>query len=191
MSPCYDVLYQQLNRRIHIDDMGKITCLYQENEDFVRALSALLLSDNKRVRDNAAWTMTHLDLDMLARNKACILSLKPLCMETADTTLQRLLLTLFECVCTLQDSPDIAFLNYCLAGMVDPSLPVGIRALCMKLAWRQCQQQEDLKTEMLQILHFMDRETDLSPAVACVRNRILGTELSRKSKASKRDAGNE
>ena len=94
-------------------------------------------------------------------------------MQTADTTLRRLLLTLFERIYTLQDPLDIAFLNHCLDGMGNPSIPVGTRALYMQLAWQQCQLHTDLQAEMLALLHFMDRETDLSPAVACVRNHIL------------------
>lgn len=178
-----DGLYHRLNRRMHIDDILEILYLYQEDEGFVRALSGFLTSDNKRIRDNAAWVMTHFDTEMLERNKEYILSLKSLCMETTDTTMQRLLLTVFERLYTPQDTLDIAFLNYCLDGMGNPSLPVGTRALCMKLAWRQCRQRAELKTEMLHILRFMERETDMSPAVACVRNRILGMASSRKSKA--------
>ena len=107
----------------------------------------------------------------------CSATMKSLCMQTADTTLRRLLMTLFERIYTPQAPLDIAFLNHCLDGMSNPSVPVGTRALYMKLAWQQCQLHTDLQAEMLALLHFMDRETDLSPAVACVRNRILRSAL--------------
>lgn len=167
-----NALYGRLNHRIHSDDIQAL--LHSHTADELQpVLVSLLQTDNKRVADNAAWIMTHFPDSVLRQYKDCIWSLKPLFLTTGDTTLRRLLLTLFERVCTPQDPLDISFLNQCLDGMSNPSIPVGTRALYMKLAWRQCRQQADLAAEMLAILRFMDRETDLAPAVACVRHRIL------------------
>ncbi len=167
-----NALYGRLNHRIHIDDIQAVLHSHAADE-LLPVLASLLQTDNKRIADNAAWIMTHFSDSALRQNKNYIWSLKPLCLTTNDTTLRRLLLTLFERVPTAQSTLDIAFLNHCLDGMSNPSVPVGTRALYMKLAWQQCRQQADLQAEMLALLHFMDRETDLAPAVASVRNRIL------------------
>ena len=172
MTPLDNALYGRLNRRIHMDDIQALLRNYTADE-LLPVLVSLLKTDNKRVADNAAWIMTHFSDSVLVQNRIALLSLKSLCMQTADTTLRRLLMTLFERIYTPQDPLDIAFLNHCLDGMSNPSVPVGTRALYMKLAWQQCQLHTDLQAEMLALLHFMDRETDLSPAVACVRNHIL------------------
>lgn len=174
MAPQHDALYSRLNHRLHIGDIQALLHSHTTDE-LLPVLVSLLQTDNKRVADNAAWIMTHFTDSVLRQNKNYIWSLKPLCLTTGDTTLRRLLLTLFERVCTPQDTLDIAFLNHCLDGMSDPSIPVGTRALYIKLAWTQCRQQAELASEMLEILRFMDRETDISPAVACVRNRILNS----------------
>lgn len=169
-----NTLYSRLNHRIHSGDIQALLHSHTADE-LLPVLVSLLQADNKRVADNAAWIMTHFHDSVLRQYKDCIWSLKSLALTTHDTTLRRLLLTLFERVYTPQDPLDITFLNQCLDGMSDPSIPVGTRALYMKLAWQQCRQQADLASEMLAILRFMDRETDLAPAVACVRNRILNS----------------
>ncbi len=172
MALQYNALYGRLNHRIHIGDIQ--TLLHNHTADeLLPVLVSLLQADNKRVADNAAWIMTHFSDSVLVQNRIALLSMKSLCMQTADTTLRRLLLTLFERIYTPQDALDIAFLNHCLDGMSNPSVPVGTRALYMKLAWQQCQLHTDLQAEMLALLHFMDRESDLSPAIASVRNHIL------------------
>lgn len=172
MAQLDNALYGKLNHRLHIGDIQSLLRNHTADE-LLPVLVSLLQTDNKRVADNAAWIMTHFSDSALEQNRDYIWSLKPLCLTTSDTTLRRLLLTLFERVPTAQSTLDIAFLNHCLDGMSNPSVPVGTRALYMKLAWQQCRQQTDLQAEMLALLHFMDRETDLAPAVASVRNHIL------------------
>lgn len=65
----------------------------------------------------------------------------------------------------------VDFLDFCLERMVSKREPVGIRSLCMKLAYELCRPTPELVQELKTILEIMDGE--ISPGIQAVRNNIL------------------
>ncbi len=166
-------LYKQLNRRLHLPDVQGLVCGNAE-QAYSRDLTRLLHSEEKRVADNAAWVLTFISRD---KNRQDVLvpylqELAELCMQTEDDSLQRMLLTILHDIPATKATQSIAFLNFCLEKLSDPTTPTGIRMLCIKPAYRYCIEYQELLSELVALLQFMDRET-LSPGVACVRNKIL------------------
>ena len=86
MAPQDNALYGRLNHRIHIGDIQTLLRKHTADE-LMPVLVSLLQADNKRVADNAAWIMTHFSDSVLVQNRIALLSMKSLCMQTADTTL--------------------------------------------------------------------------------------------------------
>jgi 3-methyladenine DNA glycosylase AlkD len=81
-------------------------------------------------------------------------------------------LTLLERLEWGVDQVDTALLDFCLGHLMDPSEAVGVRALCAKLAYRQCRHYPELLGELRQSLLILDPAL-LKPGLKHVRNKIL------------------
>ena len=56
--------------------------------------------------------------------------------------------------------------------MKNPNVPVGVKALAIKLAYAQCRHYRELLDEFDATLQLLDEE-NLPPALRCVMNKIL------------------
>lgn len=167
------ILYKRLNQRLHLQDAQ---ALAWENTDraYLRKLTTLLHSEEKRVADNAVWILTFVSRDK-EKQKALVpylQELSELSMQTKNDSMQRMLLTILHDMPATKATINTAFLNFCLEKSSAPTTPTGIRMLCIKLAYRHCVLYPELLSELVTILQLMDREM-LSPGVACVRRKIL------------------
>lgn len=162
----------RLSGRIHAADVAGLSRMAQgERGDGMKAmLWALALGDDIRVARNALWVFTHLDrADMgwlAARQQALI----DRAMKVGDVTSRRLLLALLECQDFAPEDISTGFLDFCLDRMLLDSEPVGVRALCIKLAYRMCRHYPELLDELRRTLDMIPAGESSAALRACRRN---------------------
>lgn len=157
---------------LHIDDVKALAMSAHGNAGVRRSLFADALEGEGRASANALWALTHLpsqDDVFIAEHRQ---GLTALALEAADATRRRLALTLLERLEWGVDQVDTALLDFCLGHLMDPSEAVGVRALCAKLAYRQCRHYPELLGELRQSLLMLDPAL-LKPGLRHVRNKIL------------------
>lgn len=157
---------------LHIDDVKALAMSAHGDGEVRRSLFADALEGEGRASANALWALTHLpskDDVFIAEHRQ---GLTALALEAADVTRRRLALTLLERLEWSVDQVDTALLDFCLAHLMDPSEAVGVRALCAKLAYRQCRHYPELLGELRQSLLMLDPAL-LKPGLKHTRNKIL------------------
>lgn len=157
---------------LHIDDVKALAMSAHGDARVRRSLFADALEGEGRASANALWALTHLpsqDDVFIAEHRR---DLTALALEAADATRRRLALTLLERLEWGVDQVDTALLDFCLGHLMDPSEAVGVRALCAKLAYRQCRHYPELLGELRQSLLMLDPAL-LKPGLRHVRNKIL------------------
>jgi len=165
---------KRLSGRIHDDDIQKITYLTQGEQNNIKkkALYELLFDADKRTSDNAAWVFTHFDLHnnewLYNKHEELINE----AMKTGSRTKCRLILTLLNRQPFAQDNIRTDFLNFCLESMTDANESIGIRCLCMKLAYKQCHFFRELSSELKAALEIMEPDF-LEAGIRTTRKNIL------------------
>ena len=157
---------------LHIDDVKALAMSAHGDARARRSLFADALEGEGRRSANALWALTHLpsqDDVFIAEHRR---ELTALALGAADVTRRRLALTLLERLEWGVDQVDTALLDFCLGHLMDPSEAVGARALCAKLAYRQCCHYPELLGELRQSLLMLDPAL-LKPGLKHVRNKIL------------------
>lgn len=157
---------------LHIDDVKALAMSAHGDGEVRRSLFADALVGDGRRSANALWVLTHLprkDDVFIAEHRR---ELTALALEAADATRRRLALTLLERLEWGVDQVDTALLDFCLAHLMDPSEAVGVRALCTKLAYRQCRHYPELLGELRQSLLMLDPAL-LKPGLKHTRNKLL------------------
>lgn len=157
---------------LHIDDVKALAMSAHGDAVARRSLFADALEGEGRASANALWALTHLpsqDDVFIAEHRQ---GLTVLALDAADATRRRLALTLLERLEWGVDQVDTALLDFCLGHLMDPSEAVGVRALCAKLAYRQCRHYPELLGELRQSLLMLDPAL-LKPGLRYVRNKIL------------------
>lgn len=157
---------------LHIDDVKALAMSAHGDARARRSLFADALEGEGRRSANALWALTHLpsqDDVFIAEHRR---ELTALALGAADVTRRRLALTLLERLEWGVDQVDTALLDFCLGHLMDPSEAVGVRALCAKLAYRQCCHYPELLGELRQSLLMLDPAL-LKPGLKHVRNKIL------------------
>ena len=165
---------EKLSRRICEGDIHEFAALAQGLDDNPArtALYYLLFDTNKRVSDNAAWIFTHFDLysNTWLYDKRDALIDEVMC--TASTTKRRLLLTLLLRQPFSASALRTDFVDFCLKSILSVEEPVAVKAVCMKLAYRQCRFFPELLSELKETLEIMEPDL-LSPGLRTARKNIL------------------
>lgn len=165
-------LRRRLARHIHKQDIQEICLTLQNQKNGREELFALLFDEDKRTADNAAWTLTHLPKEyrtwLASKQNALIDEI----MKTTSTTKRRLILTLLERQPFAKEDLRTEFLDFCLLRIASPIQPVGIRALCVKLAYKQCHFYPELLEELKHTLDMLEQEGE-TPAIKNVKKNIL------------------
>jgi len=143
--------------------------MLHSSEDFL-LYAQHLFADQPVAARNAAWVLTQASDEQLLALLPLRNRLIDLVMSTPNVPLRRLSLNLLLRLPLSELRTD--FLNFCLDHMQDPKETVGVQALCMKMACRQCAQYPELKKELLSILQLMEPEF-YQPGLLCVRRHIL------------------
>lgn len=159
-----------LSNRIHLADIKMLVDIVCKDPKEFADLYSLLLDENELISYQAAWVLTHLDRNAVGYLSDKIESLISESMACNHVGRQRLLLTLIEKQdLVLTDKVD--FLDFCLSKIVSVNEAVGIRVLCLKIAYKLCRDIPELMHEYKQILETMGEH--LLPALVSARKNVL------------------
>lgn len=165
---------QKLSGRIHERDIQEIIhhIQQQETDTAIKSLYNLIFDTDKYISGNAAWILTHLD----ARHNKWLSpkqhELMQEAMQASDTGKRRLILTLLLKQPFDKENINSDFLEFCFKHLTSVQESIGIKALCMKLAYKQCVHFPELLKELQLTLEIMDSDF-LSPGLQAVKRKIL------------------
>lgn len=161
---------------IHIDEIKSIARQANADPDVRERLVADVLGSERDTAVQSAWALTHLSKGGYVSLATHREALTVKAISTADTSLRRLSLALLERLdWPTEDEPPeyyMRLLDFCLTHMMLATEPYGVRALCMKLAYRIAQPYPDLLGELHRSLLLLE-PSELSPGVRCTYNKIL------------------
>lgn len=161
-----------LNDRLGITDIRALASQAMAEPDVCNALFEAMHSPDSRTASNAAWALTHLPKEgdtLIAARRDSLVSLA---VSTPDIPLRRLTLNLLVRLDWPEEEVRTDLLDFCLARLLMPAEPAGIRSLCGKMAWNLCRHYPELLEELRRTLLFMEPDT-LSPGPKHTRNAIL------------------
>lgn len=161
----------QLSRRLHKNDIREIIRSMAEKHTEPAMLYRLLYDEDKRVSDNAAWVLTHLNPSETQWLPDKREELTDKAMHTGSETQRRLLLTLLLRCPSSEENLRTDFLDFCLTHMYSTKEPTSIKCLYMKLAYEQCKLFPELASELRKALELM--ENDLPAGMKSTRKNIL------------------
>lgn len=167
-------LLKRLSERIHENDIREIISLLslQKDENGIHALYTWVYHTDLRVSANAAWILTHLDAChtpwLYSRQKELIEE----AMQTTNTGKRRLILTILLEQPFDKEEINGTFLEFCLKHMISVQESIGVKSLCMKLAYKQCVHFPELLEELRMHLEVMEPDL-LSPGLKVARKKIL------------------
>src|SRR5574344_82073 len=166
-------LREQLSSRIGKTDIQQICHQCQgPNNPLIEELYSLMFDSDKRVSDNAAWVMSHIDDEKKGILQYHINDLIAEAMRTNSESKCRIILTMLRKLKFSADSIDGDFLDFCLASIVDFSKPVGIRAMCIYLAYEQCRFYPELIEELRLTLDLLDNSGQQAGMWSARRNTL-------------------
>ena len=157
---------------MHIEDIKALAHRAHEEVEVRERLFHTMLSDEGREASNAAWALTHLPKEDNIYINMYRAQLVQLAITTPEIPLRRLSMALLERLEWGIDDVRTDLLDFCLDHMMLPDEPYGIKALCMKLAYRQCRHYPELCGELKQALLLME-PSELGAGVRHTRGKIL------------------
>lgn len=158
-----------LSQRIGIAEVQAILQSLHTPEE-VEEFIAFTQSKDPRIARNAAWVMTHFDKKQADTFPTHRNQFIDLIMTTDNIPLRRLLLNIIERLPITEEDIRTDFLDFCLTHMVSPAEPVGVQALCMKLAYAQCRFYPELLHEFHESILMMQGE--LQPGIKSLRDKL-------------------
>lgn len=154
---------------------GEALVLYQEMKkecNWTTVLKNYLHDDDYQVTRNILWALTKATDQELSALQPMLHELIDNALSTDNSSVRRLTLNIILCLRMEEEDLRTDFLDFCLDHMHDPNEYPGIQSLCLKLAYRMCKFYPELMDELMRMLQSMD-VAYYSPALRCVRNRIL------------------
>ena len=118
------------------------------------------------------WGLTKATDEELSELQVLLNTLTDQAMQTENSSVRRLTLSIIERLTIEEDDLRTDFLDFCFEHMVSIEEFPGIQTLCMKLAYRMCTFYPELSDELQRTLEAMEIAY-YKPAVKCLRNRIL------------------
>lgn len=165
-------MYFCIDMVMHIEEIKALAHRAHEDAEVRECLFRTMLSGEGKEASNAAWALTHLPKEDSIYINMFRARLVQLAITTSEIPLRRLSLALLERLEWGIDDVRTDLLDFCLEHMMLPDEPYGIKALCMKLAYRQCCHYPELKAEMRQTLLLME-PSELGAGVRHTRGKIL------------------
>ncbi len=163
---------QRLVGRLHMIDIVEISLCAEKGEGLRRELFDLLYDDNMHVANNAAWVMTHFSSSTAKCLSQYQNQLVDTAMNTSSSTRRRLMLTSLNRQDFATENVRVDFLDFCLENMTLETVPSGIRALCVKLAYKQCNAFPELVEELKNALEMLD-DNVLPPGMKSAKKQVL------------------
>lgn len=165
-------LPMDLGSRLSITDIRSLASLAMADAAVCDAFFEALQSSDPRAAGNAAWALFHLPKEGDDRIAAWRDELVSLAISTPDIPVRRLTLSLLVRLDWPEEEVRTDLLDFCLAHLLMPAEPAGVRSLCGKMAWNLCRHYPELTEELRRTLLYMEPDT-LSPGPKHTRNAIL------------------
>lgn len=172
ISKNMDELKNKLSTRVSKLYVNKLCHRAQTNSRIMNELYLLATDDDEKTSWNALWVLSCLtnqeSLTWLCpkHDELINLALK----ETHDGK-RRLILNLLSKQEFDKDGLRTDFIDFCMSRMLSATETVASKALCVKMAYKQCIHYEELTQELKQCLDMMQQE-QLPPAVISAVNNI-------------------
>ncbi len=138
----------------------------------VREIYLLTLDKDERVAYNALWILTQLDGSGKQALHSYHNALIDQLLQETHTGKKRLLLTLLNEQPFEKEGLRTDFIDYCLQKITACAEPYALRALCMKIAFRQCRHYPELTAELQRALEMLNEEA-LSPGLKSAQKNVL------------------
>ena len=153
--------------------------IYQEIKaegDFLSFARRYVFDDDYRVARSALWGLTKASNKELSELQALLNELINQSMQTENSSLRRLTLSIIERLKMAEEDLRTDFLDFCFEHMVSMEELPGTQTLCMKLAFRMCQFYPELMDEFIRTIEAMEIDY-YKPAVKGLRKKILNGKL--------------
>lgn len=155
--------------RIHKEDIDSVHYIIKYNPHRREELFDLIYNKDHKISYQALWACIHLpqsEKEWLQTKQEKLIDEAITCPHSGK---RRILLQLLEKQ-TFPEEPRVDFLDFCLERMSSQQEPVGVKSLCIKIAYKLCQSTPELMQEFKLILE-MTKEGQSSPAVnSSIRN---------------------
>ena len=172
-------LRENLSGRLQMNMIHEICLLANDDNRIKEEIYNLAMERDERIAYNALWILSHFDAD--AKEWLC-----PKQDELIEHAIgeqhvgkRRLLLSILNNQSFHEDSLRTDFIDFCISKIPSAIEPYAIRALCMKLAYKQCKFYPELLAELSTCLDMLSQEP-LSPALQSTRRNIM-KRITRKS----------
>lgn len=165
--------YPDLNRRFGIRDVATI-CKWVADDhdgDRIQYLYSHIFSQDELTASNALWVYTHLPEETIAWLQSRQDELIDLALTTQSVRIRRLSMNILERLDFTQDMIRGDFLDFCL-DRINSCDAYAVRALSMKLAYKQCRFYPELIQELNTRLNLLS-DDELSPGLRSARHKIL------------------
>lgn len=165
--------YERLRGIESKEDVLAIYSDIKRRDDFVSFAQTFVFDADSRIARNTMWVLTKASDGELQTIYYLLNDLINLSMQSTDSSVRRLSLTIVERLKMKEEDLRTDFLDYCLNHMTDFNEQPAVQALCMKLAFRMSTFYPELIEELKRTIEAMEIYY-YTPAVKSVRNRILG-----------------
>lgn len=141
-----------------------------ENPGRFPELYALTCDEEDKTAHHAWWACEKVSYQLPELFTGKREELMQLATEITHEGMRRSLLNILLYLPDAEEKTDVPFLNFCLDEMFDPKHPPAVQSLLLKLAYRFCIREPELRQEFSALLEYAELEY-YSPAVtSTVRN---------------------
>lgn len=154
-------------------EVRQILDMLVHNDALKHDVYQLMFSSDAYVAAHAAWVLTRMpkqEVAFLQQHQNEIID--NVMAADANISLQRLSLNLLNNQMYVADDLRADFIDFCLVGMMAAKNPSGLRAVFMKVAYRQCRLIPELLSEFLTYID-MAKSSPMEPAISCTVKNIL------------------
>jgi hypothetical protein len=158
---------------------GDVLTIYNEIKqegDFLGFARQFMHSEDYLVARNALWELTKMSKAELSQLQVILNEFINLAMETDNSSVRRLSLSIIERLKMEEKDLRTDFLDFCLEHMVSIEELSSIQSLCMKIAFRICKFYPELMKELKVTIEAMEIDY-YKPAVRSIRKKILSMKM--------------
>ena len=140
--------------------------------DFLGFTKQYAFDADYRVARSALWGLTKASDEELSQLQVLLDELIVQAMQTENSSVRRLTLSIIERLELTEDDLRSDFLDFCMEHMVAGDEFPGVQTLCMKLAYRMCNFYPELMEEFKRVVDAMEIDY-YKTAVKGLRAKIL------------------
>lgn len=155
-----------LSSNMSVNDAKQIALLINNIEILESAIECIEDCDEDRYATNIAWIIFHVDMKNIVTSNI-IKRISNIAIKTKNVSIRRLCLASIADFEINLDEFGTELLDFCLEKILCYSEPVGVRAVCMKIAYKQCEKIPELKAELLHTFEILKEcEYNMQPAIS-------------------------